>query len=302
MVRSLLGPDMVIRHILVPVDFGEASAEALELSCELAKKLDAKLTLLHSFHVPHATYGYAPALWASEWLTASQAALQSLASDTRRRHPATDAVWLEGDPKLRIIEVAEQRSVDLIVAGTHGGRALSRALVGSVAGRLVRTSPVPLITTAAGPARASLRPRIHHVLVATDFGEPAQHACAIACDLASRFDARVTLVHVLPPALPQFGRPMPKEFLPVDAAKGALGAELERAKRSVLKVDGILAEGQPRDQIVRIASERKADMIAMGTHARRGVPRYLLGSVAEAVVRTSDVPVLTTTSETAGAR
>ena len=95
---------------------------------------------------------------------------------------------------------------------------------------------------------------------------------------------------------------MPKEFLPVDAAKGALGAELERAKRSVLKVDGILAEGQPRDQIVRIASERKADMIAMGTHARRGVPRYLLGSVAEAVVRTSDVPVLTTTSETAGAR
>lgn len=298
-VRSLLGPDMDIRHILVPVDFGEASAEALELSCELAKKLDARLTLLHSFYVPPATYGYEPMLWTADWLAASRADLQSLAADTKRRHAATDAVWLEGDPKLRIIEVAEQRSVDLIVAGTHGGRELSRLLIGSVAGRLVRTSPVPLITTAAAPPRASLRPRIHRILVATDFGEPAQHARAFACDLAARFDARVTLVHVLPPGL-QFGRKMPAQLPPLDAARGALGAELDRAKESVLKVDAVLAEGEPREQIVRVATECKADLIAMGTHARRGVPRYLLGSVAEAVVRSSHVPVLTTSGESAG--
>jgi nucleotide-binding universal stress UspA family protein len=288
---------MDIRHILVPVDFGEASADALELSCELAAKLDAKLTLLHSFYVPPAAYGYAAMLWTADWSTASRAELESLAANTKRRHADTESVWLEGDPRLRILEIVSQRSVDLVVAGTHGRRGLSRLLFGSVASRLVRTSPVPLITTAAGQDHTSLRPRIRHILVATDFGDGAQQARELACGLATRLDARVTLLHVLPPTLPQLGRPMPAEFLPVDEAKVALAAELERVSQGVLKVDSILAEGDPREQILRIAADCNADLIAMGTHARRGLPRYLLGSVAEAVVRSSPIPVLTMTSE-----
>ncbi len=288
---------MDIRHILVPVDFGDASAEALELACELAAKLDAKLTLLHSFYVPRAAYGYDTMLWTADWLTDSRAELESLTADTKRRHADTEGVWLEGDPRTRIIEVAQQREVSLIVAGTHGRRGLSRLFFGSVASRLVQKSPVPLITTGAGPARASLRPRIRHIVVATDFGAPALQAQSLACEFASRFDARVTLVHAMPAFTSQLARTMPEGSLPTDLARRALNAELERAKEKVLKVDTVLVEGDPREQIARIAVDCRADLIAMGTHARRGLPRYLLGSVAETVVRTSEIPVLTTTCE-----
>ena len=297
--RSLLGASMDLRHILVPIDFEEASRAALELACELAAKLDAKLTLLHSFYVPLVAYGYDTMLFAADWATASRAELEALTANTKRRHAKTEGVWLEGDPRLRILEVTRDRSVDLIVAGTHGRRGFSRLLFGSVAGRLVRTSPVPLITTAGGAERESLRPQIRHILVATDFGDPAREALAYACDLARRFDARITLVHVLPPTLPQIGRGLPAEFLPADEARTAMAAELERVKERVMKADSILAEGDPREQILRIAAECRADMLVMGTHARRGVPRYLLGSVAETVVRCAEIPVLTMTCEVA---
>ena len=58
-----------------------------------------------------------------------------------------------------------------------------------------------------------------------------------------------------------------------------------------------MVEGDPRERILSAARELDADMIAMGTHARRGLSRVFMGSVAEAVVRTSEIPVLTTSAD-----
>jgi nucleotide-binding universal stress UspA family protein len=66
-----------------------------------------------------------------------------------------------------------------------------------------------------------------------------------------------------------------------------------RAKRRGLRATALLRDGDPADQIVRAVRSTKAGLIVMGTHGRRGVPRFFLGSVAERVVANAPCPVVT---------
>ncbi|MBX3258284.1 MAG: universal stress protein [Labilithrix sp.] len=140
-------------------------------------------------------------------------------------------------------------------------------------------------------------PTFKHILVPTDFEEASEHALEAALDLAQDLDAEVTIVHVIqaPPiyysAYAQ-GLAWPVEELD-GAARRALDDALAAAKKRYGKVDAVLLNGAPRVQILEAVVDRKADVIVMGTHGRRGIVRAVLGSVAESIVRTSPVPVLT---------
>jgi nucleotide-binding universal stress UspA family protein len=132
---------------------------------------------------------------------------------------------------------------------------------------------------------------IRHILVPTDFAEPAARALELAIELASAFGAQITLLHVVP-ELPFVERAEWDKIVGPGPAR-----ELERAREASkarhAASDGVLLFGVPWEQIVSTATERGADLIVMGTHGRRGLPRAILGSVAEKVVRLSPVPVLT---------
>ena len=137
-----------------------------------------------------------------------------------------------------------------------------------------------------------------NILVATDFSPPAEHALEYACTLASRLDATIHLVSVVGvPALgvPELGVAMTTSVIDtmIDDNQAALDrlADQCRARGKVGEV--LLRTGDARDTICHAATELKVDLIVMGTHGRRGLSRALLGSVAEYVVRTSNVPVLT---------
>jgi nucleotide-binding universal stress UspA family protein len=135
---------------------------------------------------------------------------------------------------------------------------------------------------------------VKHILVPTDFSEPAERALSTALDLARIFGARVTLLHVW--QIPVTGYPE-GAFFPVDqmekAAQAALDGVHARAVKEWPDVDAVLRLGVDYTQILELVNERGIDFVVMGTHGRRGLPRLLLGSVAEKVVRLSPVPVLT---------
>ena len=78
-----------------------------------------------------------------------------------------------------------------------------------------------------------------------------------------------------------------------EAAQKALDQVLVQVKQRYAKCDGVVEIGYPSNVIVKTAQQRGSDLIVTGTHGRRGVPRMLLGSVAEKVVRTAAVPVVT---------
>jgi nucleotide-binding universal stress UspA family protein len=136
------------------------------------------------------------------------------------------------------------------------------------------------------------------ILVPTDFSPQADHAIEYACSLASQLDATIHLLSVVGvPALgvPELGAAMAASVVDsmIDDNQRALDNLAEQCREHSKVGEVLLRTGDARDVITQTARELNADLIVMGTHGRRGLSRALLGSVAEYVVRTSPVPVLT---------
>ena len=160
-----------------------------------------------------------------------------------------------------------------------------------------------------------------HLLVPTDFSEPADNALRYAIEEAALHHAKVTLLHVLPPDTRTDVHYVTGEAAPgppggLDpAAGGRVGGSAFLSQPEVVRRDrseealtqlrdlaanafpgpwqAEVAMGHPAETIVRVAQERSADLIIMSTHGRTGLQHVLLGSVAEKVVRLAPCPVLT---------
>ena len=143
------------KHILVPTDFSPSSSRALELAIEMAAKLDAELTLLHVWELP--VYPYTELMLGSAELAnnVEKAAKERLAKrlkEVQARLPRAKSKLVMGIPWQQIIETIKESKADLLIMDTHGRRGLEHALMGSVAEKLVRLSPVPVLTVRGTPA------------------------------------------------------------------------------------------------------------------------------------------------------
>jgi nucleotide-binding universal stress UspA family protein len=136
------------------------------------------------------------------------------------------------------------------------------------------------------------------ILAPVDFSAGSDHSLEVALDLAERLGSTVHVLHVY--QIPIYGFP-DGAFLAgpevatklSEAAQKGLDGVVERASKRGPRVHGILRQGAAPEEIAATAKEIGADLIVIGTHGRKGIAHVLLGSVAERVVRTSPVPVLT---------
>ncbi len=140
--------------------------------------------------------------------------------------------------------------------------------------------------------------QIRKILVPTDFSECSTEALGLAAELANRLGARLVVLHALDLAPFERARTMGPSFdLPavVQAMERETERELEAfaAGHAGLVDRRILAHGAAVDAILDAIGSEKPDLVAIGTHGRRGFSRAVFGSVAEKVVRLSPVPVLT---------
>ncbi|HVW28060.1 MAG TPA: universal stress protein [Polyangiaceae bacterium] len=134
------------RTLLVPTDFGRSSDAALEIAIDLASKYGAALDVVHVYEFP--SYAYMPTapplVNAVEEAAHTQFDRAMLRVVARKRD--AKGFLREGVPWQQILAVQEEVGADLIVMGTHGRRGVSRTLIGSVAEKVVRMSPVPVLT------------------------------------------------------------------------------------------------------------------------------------------------------------
>jgi nucleotide-binding universal stress UspA family protein len=141
---------MPFQHILVPTDFAEAAERALDLGIELARSFDAKLSVLHVYQVLiPMPYGDGFASSFEQLAVRARAVVDQHATRTKARYPKSEALFQSGVIWEQIVATAQEQGVDLIVMGTHGRRGLSRVMMGSVAERVVRLAPVPVLTVCA---------------------------------------------------------------------------------------------------------------------------------------------------------
>jgi nucleotide-binding universal stress UspA family protein len=131
---------------------------------------------------------------------------------------------------------------------------------------------------------------VRTILHPTDFSPNSQYALHVAAALARDYDAELIVMHVhaIPVAL--YGE---AGVAPVPDTSAAEQAELDSIDIPGVRVSRVMTEGEPVGEILRVAEERHADMIVMGTHGRRGLTRLVMGSVSELVVRRANCPVLT---------
>jgi nucleotide-binding universal stress UspA family protein len=136
------------------------------------------------------------------------------------------------------------------------------------------------------------------ILVATDFSETSDRALDYAIDLASRIGASVIVMHAY--ELPIVGFPDGAFLASADvasristAAQNGLDATVAARFTRGVDLKKVLKQDAPWDAVNAVAKEVGAELVVCGTHGRKGLAHALLGSVAEKVVRTCDVPVLT---------
>lgn len=142
------------------------------------------------------------------------------------------------------------------------------------------------------------------ILVPHDFSDGADHAATIALAEARTHGASVLLLHIVE-LMPHFG-PETRLILPEGAqtpigihhyARSRAEADLRQVAARLagdIAIETFVREGNPIEEIADFARQKSVDLIVMGTHGRTGLRRVVVGSVAERMVRTSQVPVLTT--------
>ncbi|WP_437795076.1 universal stress protein [Sorangium sp. So ce693] len=137
------------------------------------------------------------------------------------------------------------------------------------------------------------------LLLAHDFNATSEIALDTAIELARKLSAKIVVAHVY--SVPVYSFPEGSSLIPsaedaariADAAQRSLDQVLERRRATPgVEISGVLRAGVPDEEISRLADEIGADMIVIGTHARGAVARALLGSVAQRVVRSAKVPVM----------
>jgi nucleotide-binding universal stress UspA family protein len=134
---------ILLKQILVPIDFGEASEVALTYGRALARTFGASLHVLHVMENP---FLRPTAVDPSVLKAAAATHLGERLSDDDRALHATAVLETSDNPAEEIVKYAKAHTIDLVVMGTHGRGTMAQLLVGSVAERVVRTAPCPVLT------------------------------------------------------------------------------------------------------------------------------------------------------------
>lgn len=146
----------IISRILVPSDFSECSAEALEYAMALAKPLRADLILVHVIEpfpyklvegMTFSDYGYGAQLTSQ-----IQVLLDKISNQLLKEKLSVETHLISGTAFREITQLAEREGIDLIVMGTHGRTGINRLITGSVAEKVVRLAPCPVLTVRSRPA------------------------------------------------------------------------------------------------------------------------------------------------------
>jgi nucleotide-binding universal stress UspA family protein len=296
-----------IERVLCPTDFSDFSQHALRCAVGLARWFEARVTALHV--VPRVLATTAPAYYGTYlalppgFLRAqreeAEQALRRVIEPLLGEGAPIDARLVDGDPARAIQAEAEALPADLVVMGTHGRSGFEHLLLGSVAERVLRTAPCPVLTvrgTSPEPTGSLFR----RILCATDLTTASERTIDMALSLAEETLARVTLLHVVEGRLGESGpdlyRPIPEtarlRSQLADEAKG----QLERAAQRVhgfCEVSERVETGSAWREILRVADETYADLIVIGAHAQGAVGRLFFGSTANQIVRHAGCPVLT---------
>lgn len=262
----------MFRKILVPLDGSELAEKVLPFVQSLAASFGSDV---HLVFVSEAS---------EEWGRVIDSYLKGLTAHLAGAGIRTRSAVLFGRPAEELLDYSELNKVDLIAMATHGRSGVSRWAVGSVTDKIVRGATVPVLVCPAGSSPESAEPAssFRRFLLPLDGSKLAEGAIPMVAQLAQKLGAEVVLLSVVEQANLE------------SRAQNYLNRICKRLQRRKIDTAVEVKAGMPAQQILESASTHEIDLIALSTHGRGGVSRWILGSVADKVVRTARCAVLLT--------
>jgi len=310
-------PTLKGAHWIVGVDFSRYSTAAVRAARAIVDRCGGTLSLLN-VGAPSGAEGKSYEE-RSPWQILREEGLKEEKRDLdallEREAPGAQAVQevsLER-PSQVLCDAAERLGADIIAVGTHGRAGLARLFLGSTADRLLRRATLPVLVLRespphhapwfTGPEGSSPRLSPNRILVAVDFSDASRRALELAHGLSVSLRVAVEVVHVFEHPM-DIRRGMIGEIPSADApdeASRVMTQLTEKLCELVAEVFGTdsanmrceVVRGRPDERIIDAIDARAADLLVVGTTGRSGIERLLLGSVAEKLVSTCPVPVLT---------
>lgn len=295
-------------RILVPLDGSPLAEGALPYAITLAAASDASLTLLtvvqpmqliSDYYIPY------DASLEAEQLAAAGGALDATADALRRAGARVTTAVTVGSAADQILRYSEENGIEGIVMATHGRGGAFHWAFGSVARKVLTAATVPTLVvrakeTAAHPYAAAPWRRI---LVPLDGSERAEAVLPLATDLAKRCGAAVTLARIVTfpggiyfasPYAPMVAAETFDDEMAQDreAAKTYLRTVADRLHAAGVAVETVTQDGDATSRLLGLLDAQPFDLVVMATHGRTGIPRFVMGSVAERMIEASGTPVL----------
>lgn len=287
----------MLQRVLVPID-GSPHAEAAIAYAESLLAPEGEMILHRVVPVPEPVTALLPRTQSASREEVREWWHERARSDFElaRRQVTIDAgrvreLVTEGDPATEIAKLAAEENVDLIAMATHGRGAIGQLVFGSVANRISRVTPVPILVVRPTD-NTPRRPNYQRIVLPYDGSELATEAFPLAVALSKQLDLPIHLIEAVY---------QPASAAPDSVISGVLHAAQEAATRDLARASAQLQEmgveptwevviGSPF-QTISLAT-RPGDIVIVTSHGRTGVHRWLLGSVAEKLVQQATVPVI----------
>lgn len=290
-------------RILVPLDGSPFAEQALDFAVEIARRAGAELRLVR-VHAPYISGLEVADIDRRDDREVACSEVTYIESVARRISTTLGRTvrgeLLQGEVATAIAARADAWAADLVVMTTHARGAVARFWLGSIADRLLRSFNRPLLLI---PPRAGARPlmQLSQILVPLDGSRLSESVVAEARKVGDLFGASFILYQAVQeptPIMDPAGMVVALEDPePMGARLAAARGHLEGPAEAIRSEGGtatVVAAGAdgPASGILAAAAAAHADLIAMATHGRSGLPRFWLGSVADKVIRGSSVPLL----------
>lgn len=295
---------LAIDDLLIARDFSSVSDRAVRYALDLAARTGATLHILHAEVLHEAPDPDGGDRSPGEDLDRFRDDLRqegSVSADALDDVSVEEVERRDVAPGPAILNYANEADVDLIALGTRGRRGASRILLGSVAEEVVRQAEQPVLTVRGETDDRSITSPhiIDRILVPVDFSDHARKALRAAKEWATLYGASIDALHVvaehIQPAFYAGGVQSIYDMEPdiEEKMQNRLGTFIDETGGPDVAVRAHVAVGNAAPDIVDFVESEDIDLVTMSTHGRTGLDRFLLGSVAEKIVRHVHCPVVT---------
>jgi len=292
---------MEIKRILAAADFSETSDKAIKQAMIISRKYDAELVVLHA-RVLHDDDPSKMPEEIEKLKIEERKNEENLLSCVQKctedyEHSKLRHEIIRGySAHSAILRYLSENEYDLVVVGTHGRSGLGYFFLGSVAEKIVRYSPYPVLTVSRETAAEE---NIGHIIVPFDYSAQSEDALQSALMLADK-NAVLDLVYVIDkdvhPAQYAWGMKSIKEVVPDIVLKAEREMDriiAEKENPNEVSVRKHILEGKPAKILTNFINNSGCNLVLASTHGLVGLDRFLLGSTTEQLIRSVHKPILT---------